>query len=70
MAPTDVVDIPDARVPDREYRIDAGGVGIALHEWGDAPSLCPVNCWRMMHRVVSRWGFADRFQTGGALAWD
>jgi len=30
-----------ARSPDREYRIDAGGVGIALHEWGaeDAPPL-------------------------------
>jgi pimeloyl-ACP methyl ester carboxylesterase len=22
--------------PDREYRIDVGGLGIALHEWGDA----------------------------------
>lgn len=29
-------DYPGARVPDREYRIDAGGVAIALHEWGDA----------------------------------
>jgi pimeloyl-ACP methyl ester carboxylesterase len=28
--------VPEARTPDREYRIDAGGVGIALHEWGDA----------------------------------
>ena len=30
------IDLPGVRVPDREYRIDAGGVGIALHEWGDA----------------------------------
>ncbi len=35
------IDIPGARRPDREHRIDAGGVGIALHEWGaaDAPPL-------------------------------
>jgi pimeloyl-ACP methyl ester carboxylesterase len=31
-----IIDLPGVRVPDREYRIDAGGVGIALHEWGDA----------------------------------
>lgn len=31
-----IIDVPGVRVPDREYRIDAGGVGIALHEWGDA----------------------------------
>jgi len=31
-----IIDVPGARVPDREYRIDAGGLGIALHEWGDA----------------------------------
>jgi len=31
-----VIDFPGARAPDREYRIDAGGLGIALHEWGDA----------------------------------
>ncbi len=35
------IDIPGTRVPDREYRIDADGVGLALHEWGeaDAPPL-------------------------------
>ena len=34
-------DVPGVRVPDRQYRIDTGGVGIALHEWGDpdAPPL-------------------------------
>ena len=31
-----MIDLPGVRVPDREYRIDAGGLGIALHEWGDA----------------------------------
>ncbi len=36
-----IIDLPGVRVPDREYRIDAGGVGIAVHEWGeaDAPPL-------------------------------
>ena len=28
-------DVPGVRAPDREYHIDAGGIGIALHEWGD-----------------------------------
>lgn len=31
-----LADIPGGRAPDREYRIDAGGIGIAIHEWGDA----------------------------------
>lgn len=26
---------PGARAPEREYRVDADGVGIAVHEWGD-----------------------------------
>ena len=29
-------DVPGAVAPDREYRIDAGGIGLAIHEWGDA----------------------------------
>ena len=36
-----IVELPGVRVPDREYRIDTGGVGIALHEWGD-PGAPPV----------------------------
>lgn len=35
-ATTPPTDIPGVREPDREYRIDAGGIGIAIHEWGDA----------------------------------
>lgn len=33
--------VPGAVAPDREVRIDAGGIGIAIHEWGeaDAPPL-------------------------------
>ena len=32
---------PGARRPDRQYRLDAHGVGLAIHEWGeaDAPPL-------------------------------
>ena len=36
VTPPDHIDIPGARAPDRTYRIDAGGVGLAIHEWGDA----------------------------------
>lgn len=31
----DTVTYPGAQRPARNYRVDAGGVGIAVHEWGD-----------------------------------
>ncbi len=34
---------PTARRPDRSWRLDAGGVGIAVYEWGD-PDAPPVMC--------------------------
>jgi len=37
------VSFPGARAPDRQYRIDANGIGLATYEWGDAdapPLLC------------------------------
>ncbi len=41
----DVADVtyPGAHAPDRQYRIDASGIGLATYEWGDAaapPLLC------------------------------
>lgn len=30
------IEYPGAHPPDRQYHIDAGGVRIAIHEWGDA----------------------------------
>ena len=33
--PADVT-FPGAHAPDRQYRIDAGGIGLAVYEWGDA----------------------------------
>ena len=42
-----IIDIPGARVPDREYRIDAGGVGLALHEWGDPEAPAVLLCHGM-----------------------
>lgn len=40
-ATTPLIEVPGVHEPDREYRIDAGGIGIAIHEWGeaDAPPL-------------------------------
>src|SRR5690242_12101473 len=32
----DPSDYPGARRPDRQRRVDANGVSIAVHEWGDA----------------------------------
>jgi pimeloyl-ACP methyl ester carboxylesterase len=37
------VSYPGAHAPDRQYRIDASGIGLATYEWGDAeapPLLC------------------------------
>jgi pimeloyl-ACP methyl ester carboxylesterase len=37
------VTYPGAQAPDRQYRIDANGIGLATYEWGDAdapPLLC------------------------------
>jgi pimeloyl-ACP methyl ester carboxylesterase len=39
--PPSITGFPGARSPDREYRIDAGGIGVALHEWGD-PAAPPL----------------------------
>ena len=33
---TDPVSYPGASAPDRHYRLDAGGLHLAVHEWGDA----------------------------------
>ena len=41
--PAAVVTYPGAQAPDRQYRIDANGIGLATYEWGDAdapPLLC------------------------------
>ena len=37
----DVINYPGAVAPARQYRIDAAGIGLAIHEWGDpdAPPL-------------------------------
>ncbi len=35
MSAADPSDFPGAVAPQRQYRIDAEGVGIAIHEWGD-----------------------------------
>ena len=34
--PDDLAPYPGAVAPARQFRIDAGGVGLAIHEWGDA----------------------------------
>lgn len=41
MAPDSTVTYPGATAPDRQHRHDAGGVSLAVHEWGDvdAPPL-------------------------------
>ena len=41
--PDPLVTYPGARAPDRSYRLDANGIGLATYEWGDAdapPLLC------------------------------
>lgn len=41
MTSTETRSYPGARGPDRQRRVDAGGIGLAVHEWGD-PGAPPV----------------------------
>ncbi len=45
MTNEDAVAFPGARAPDRQWRIDASGIGLAAYEWGDpgAPPLLAVH---------------------------
>jgi len=64
--------IPGARIPDREYSIDANGVQIALHEWGDAdaPPLLMAHGGFDFARTFDT--FAPLFADVGwrAVSWD
>lgn len=64
--------VPGARAPDREYRIDARGVGLALHEWGDAdaPPLLLAHGGFDFARTFDT--FAPRFADAGwrVVSWD
>jgi pimeloyl-ACP methyl ester carboxylesterase len=72
MPPVPVIEISGARTPDREYRIDASGVPIALHEWGDetAPPLMLVHGGFDFARTFDT--FAPIFADAGwrVVAWD
>ncbi len=72
MIPQLAAAVPDARAADREYSIDAGGVQIALHEWGDqgAPVLVLAHGGFDFARTFDT--FAPRFVDAGwrVVAWD
>lgn len=72
MTSSNIVEIEGARAPDREYRIDAAGVGIALHEWGsaDQPPLMLVHGGFDFARTFDT--FAPRLADAGwrVVAWD
>jgi pimeloyl-ACP methyl ester carboxylesterase len=63
---------PGARRPDREYRLEAGGLELALHEWGDpdAPPLLLAHGGFDFGRTYD--GFAPLLAAAGwrAVAWD
>ncbi len=60
------------RAPDRQYRVDSSGVGIAVYEWGDknAPPLLLAHGGFDFARTYD--GFAPRLADGGwrVVAWD
>jgi len=65
-------DFPGARTPDRSWRLDANGVGIAVNEWGDAdaPVLMCVHGGADFSRTFDV--FAPLLAAGGwrVVAWD
>ena len=71
MPATDVT-FPGARAPDRQYRIDANGIGLATYEWGaeDAPPLLCVHGGFDFARTYDV--FAPLLAAGGwrVVSWD
>jgi pimeloyl-ACP methyl ester carboxylesterase len=65
-------DFPEAQAPDRQYRVDAGGVHIAVNEWGDesAPPLFLVHGGFDFSRTFEV--FAPKLAAGGwrVVGWD
>ncbi|MEO5724832.1 MAG: alpha/beta hydrolase [Ilumatobacteraceae bacterium] len=63
---------PVARVPEREYSVDVGGLQIAVHEWGDAaaPPFFLVHGGADFARTYD--AFAPRLADAGwrIIAWD
>lgn len=66
------IDFPGAEAPARRYDLDANGVRIAVHEWGDpdAPPLLAVHGGFDFARTYDL--FAPRLAAGGwrVVAWD
>ena len=63
-------DFPGARTPDRSWRLDANGVGIAVNEWGDAdaPVLMCVHGGADFSRTFDV--FAPLLAAGGWRVWE
>lgn len=63
---------PGARAADREYAIDADGVAIAVHEWGDADAPVLVLAHGGFDFARTFDTFAPRFADAGwrTVAWD
>jgi pimeloyl-ACP methyl ester carboxylesterase len=66
------VTYPGAKAPDRQYRIDANGIGLATYEWGDpdAPPLLMVHGGFDFARTFDV--FAPLIAAGGwrVVSWD
>jgi pimeloyl-ACP methyl ester carboxylesterase len=63
---------PGAVAPARQYRIDAGGVGLAIHEWGDADAPPVLFAHGGMDFARTYETFAPFFADAGwrVVAWD
>jgi pimeloyl-ACP methyl ester carboxylesterase len=68
----DTVTFPGARAPNRQWRIDAGGLGVAAYEWGDpdAPPVLAVHGGFDFARTFDV--FAPLLVSGGwrVVSWD
>jgi pimeloyl-ACP methyl ester carboxylesterase len=66
------MDYPGARRPDRSYRVDASGVGIATYEWGD-PNAPPVLCCHGGFDFAATWDLVAPILADNGwrvVAWD
>lgn len=71
-APAHELDFPGAEHPERQYEIDANGVSIAVHEWGDEhdPPMLVVHGGMDFTRTYDV--FAPKLAAGGwrVIGWD
>jgi pimeloyl-ACP methyl ester carboxylesterase len=70
--PEELAPYPGAVAPQRQYRVDVGGLGLAIHEWGDADAPPLMLAHGGMDFARTHETFAPLLAAGGwrVVSWD